>query len=54
MSEFTGKVDGIIFENNENLFKILDVEIIGSLKDYSKDTIRVTGNFGENLKEERN
>ena len=28
MSEFTGKVDGIIFENNENLFKILDVEII--------------------------
>lgn len=47
MSEFTGKVDGIIFENNENLFKILDVEIIGSLKDYSKDTIRVTGNFGD-------
>lgn len=46
-TEFTGKVDNIVFENNQNLFKIMDVEIIGNLKDYDEETIRVTGNFGE-------
>lgn len=46
-TEFTGKVDNIVFENSQNLFKIIDVEIIGSLKDYDDETIRVTGNFGD-------
>lgn len=46
-TEFTGKVDNIVFENNQNLFKIMDVEIISNLKDYDDETIRVTGNFGE-------
>lgn len=46
-TEFTGKVNNIVFENNQNLFKIMDVEIIGKLADYDDETIRVTGNFGD-------
>ena len=46
MVEFTGKVNGIVFENDKDLYKILDVEIIGSLENYSRDEIKVTGNFG--------
>ncbi|MBD5430072.1 ATP-dependent RecD-like DNA helicase [Lactobacillus sp.] len=45
--KFTGKVDNIVFENNQNLFKIMDVEIIGTLQNYDEEAIRVTGNFGE-------
>lgn len=47
MIEFTGKVNGIVFENDKDLYKILDVEIIGSLENYSRDEIKVTGNFGD-------
>lgn len=47
MVEFTGKVNGIVFENDKDLYKILDVEIIGSLENYSRDEIKVTGNFGD-------
>lgn len=47
MIEFTGKVDGIVFENSQDLYKILDVEIIGTLSDYSQPNIKVTGNFGD-------
>lgn len=47
MAEFTGKINGIVFENDEDLFKILDVSIIGELASYSRDEIKVTGNFGE-------
>ncbi|MDF7638826.1 ATP-dependent RecD-like DNA helicase [Lactobacillus sp. ESL0791] len=47
MTEFTGKINGIVFENDQDLFKILDVEIIGELKGYSRTDIKVTGNFGE-------
>ena len=32
MVEFTGKVNGIVFEIDKDLYKILDVEIIGSLE----------------------
>lgn len=46
-SKFTGKVDNIIYENTQNLFKILDVDIIGRLEGYSEDSIRITGTFGE-------
>ena len=46
MVEFKGKINNIIFENNEDLFKIMDVEIIGKLDEYSDDHIVVTGNFG--------
>lgn len=47
MSKFTGKVNGIVFENDQDMFKILDVTIIGNLENYSRDEIKVTGNFGE-------
>lgn len=47
MVEFTGKVNGIVFENDQDLFKILDVEIVGDLAGYSRDEIKVTGSFGE-------
>lgn len=47
MVEFTGKVNGIVFENDQDLYKILDVEIMGSLENYSRDEIKVTGNFGD-------
>ncbi|TSO26183.1 ATP-dependent RecD-like DNA helicase [Lactobacillus sp. LL6] len=47
MVEFTGKVNGIVFENNRDMFKILDVEILGKLDDYDEQEIKVTGNFGE-------
>ena len=47
MNEFTGKVNGIVFENSKDLYKILDVEIIGTLSDYSHPDIKVTGNFGD-------
>lgn len=47
MVEFTGKINGIVFENDKDLFKILDVEIIGNLDDYNRDEIKVTGNFGD-------
>lgn len=47
MVEFTGKVNGIVFENDKDLYKILDVEIIGSLENYSRDEIKVTGIFGD-------
>lgn len=47
MVEFTGKVNGIVFENPQDMFKILNVEIVGSLPDYDQDEIKVTGNFGD-------
>lgn len=47
MTDFTGRVNGIVFENNQDLFKILDVEIIGELADYPREEIKVTGSFGE-------
>lgn len=47
MIEFVGKVNGIVFENDQDMFKILDVEIKGNLPGYDRDEIKVTGNFGE-------
>ncbi|WEV39358.1 ATP-dependent RecD-like DNA helicase [Lactobacillus sp. ESL0680] len=47
MIEFVGKINGIVFENNQDLYKILDVTINGKLDDYDRDEIKVTGNFGE-------
>ncbi|WP_333603581.1 ATP-dependent RecD-like DNA helicase [Lactobacillus acetotolerans] len=47
MVEFTGKINGIVFENDQDLYKILDVEIVGELKGYSRDEIKVTGSFGD-------
>lgn len=47
MADFTGRVNGIVFENNQDLFKILDVEIIGELNNYPQDEIKVTGSFGD-------
>lgn len=46
-NKFTGKVNSIIYENTQNLFKILDVDIIGKLDGYSEDSIRITGTFGD-------
>lgn len=45
--EFNGRLNGIVFENNQDLFKILDVDLLSRLTDYDRDDIRVTGNFGE-------
>ncbi|WP_281828465.1 MULTISPECIES: ATP-dependent RecD-like DNA helicase [Lactobacillus] len=47
MVKFTGKVNGIVFENDQDMFKILDVEILGKLEGYPRDEIKVTGSFGE-------
>lgn len=47
MAEFNGKVNNIVFENDQDLFKIIDVDIIGELEDYSDNQIVVTGNFGD-------
>lgn len=46
MVKFTGKVNAIVFADEQDLFKILDVQILGSLKNYPRDEIKVTGNFG--------
>ena len=46
-TSFTGRINGIVFENNQDLFKIIDVDLISKLADYDRDNIRVTGNFGD-------
>lgn len=46
-TSFTGRINGIVFENNQDLFKIIDVDLISKLSDYDRDNIRVTGNFGD-------
>ncbi len=39
------RLTGLFFENSKDLYKILDVEIIGTLSDYSRPDIKVTGEF---------
>ena len=45
-TSFTGRINGIVFENNQDLFKIIDVDLISKLPDYDRDNIRVTGKLG--------
>lgn len=45
--EFNGRLNSIVFENDQDLFKILDVDILSQIPDYDRDDIRVTGNFGD-------
>ncbi|MBD5432583.1 MAG: ATP-dependent RecD-like DNA helicase [Lactobacillus sp.] len=45
--ELIGKVNSIVFENDQDLFKIIDVDLINKLPDYDRENIRVTGNFGD-------
>ncbi|RMC48713.1 ATP-dependent RecD-like DNA helicase [Lactobacillus sp. ESL0228] len=47
MVEFTGKINRTIFENDQDLYKILDVTIIDSIDGYDREEIKVTGNFGD-------
>lgn len=47
MIKFTGRVKSIIFASEEDLFKILNVEIMGQLSGYQREEITVTGSFGE-------
>lgn len=47
MTKFSGKLNRIVFENDQDLFKILDVTIIGRLEDYDREEIKVTGSFGD-------
>ncbi|WEV42879.1 ATP-dependent RecD-like DNA helicase [Lactobacillus sp. ESL0684] len=47
MTEFTGKLTGIVFEADQDLYKILNILIVGKLAGYDEDEIKVTGNFGE-------
>lgn len=47
MVKFIGKLNRVVFKNEQDLFKILDVTIIGKLKDYDRAEIKVTGNFGD-------
>lgn len=47
MTELTGQVVDLVFESNRDQFKILDVKIIGNLPKYDRDSIRVTGSFGD-------
>lgn len=47
MVKFIGKVNRIVFENDQDLYKILDVTIIGKLEDYDREEIKVTGSFGD-------
>lgn len=47
MTELTGQVLDLVFENDRDQFKIIDVKILGRLPKYDRESIRVTGNFGE-------
>lgn len=47
MTKFNGKLNRIVFENDQDLFKILDVTIIGKLEDYDREEIKVAGSFGD-------
>lgn len=47
MTKFIGRVNGIVFENNQDMFKILDVEIEKELENYSRQEIKVTGTFAD-------
>lgn len=47
MTEFTGKINRVVFENDQDLYKILDVTIIGKLAEYDREEIKVTGSFGD-------
>ena len=40
-TSFTGRINGIVFENNQDLFKIIDVDLISKLADYDRDNILV-------------
>ena len=46
-NELIGKVNSIVFENDQDLFKIVDVDLISKLPNYDRENIRVTGNFGD-------
>ncbi len=43
----TGRLQGVVFENQKDLFKILDIEVLSALPGYEAKQIRVTGNFGQ-------
>ena len=45
--EFNGRLNSIVFENNQDLFKILDVDVLTQIPDLDREDIRVTGNFGD-------
>lgn len=47
MTELTGQVIDLVFESSRDQFKIIDVKIIGTLPKYDRESIRVTGSFGE-------
>ena len=47
MTEFTGIVQSIIFSNEQDLFKIINVRIVGQLPNYDRPEINVTGSFGD-------
>ncbi|BDR60416.1 SF1B family DNA helicase RecD2 [Lactobacillus xylocopicola] len=47
MVEFTGRINRVVFENDQDLYKIVDVTIIGTLADYDREEIKVTGSFGD-------
>ena len=38
-TSFTGRINGIVFENNQDLFKIIDVDLISRLADFDRDNI---------------
>ncbi|WP_297819308.1 ATP-dependent RecD-like DNA helicase [uncultured Lactobacillus sp.] len=45
--EFSGRLNSIVFENEQDLFKILDVDILSPISGFDREDIRVTGNFGD-------
>ncbi|GHV98217.1 ATP-dependent RecD-like DNA helicase [Lactobacillus nasalidis] len=47
MTEISGELKSIIFENSQNMYKILLVDLRTSLPGYSESEIKVTGTFGD-------
>ena len=47
MTEFSGEVKSVIYENAQNMYKILLVAVSQPLAGYDDDEIKVTGTFGD-------
>lgn len=46
MIKFDGQIENVIFENSNNLFKIINVKILSKIPNWVLETITVTGTFG--------
>ncbi|MST79495.1 ATP-dependent RecD-like DNA helicase [Lactobacillus equicursoris] len=47
MMEITGTLKSIIYQNPQNMYKILVIDLTSPVPDYDDDEIKVTGTFGD-------